>query len=210
MPERWWWGDQQAPTRPGPGLASGPPSGPGPSLASRFPEPACAVSIPNTASSFQALPSKEGFSVFTWIFRKLFLDHDGKALSHVLAFALNAPNAHSALGLGNSNCRNKGAEKGRGRVPGSALWWPIRNLASARSSASSAALAGTRGDSKRAECGGMKAVGMTRQTALVHFRLQRLYALLGDPSDLGCLAMRDHEVALRAESLRRGRGNARF
>lgn len=56
----------------------------------------------------------------------------------------------------------------------------------------------------------MKAVRMIRQTALVHFGLQRLYALLGDSSDLGCLAMRDHEVALRAESLRRGRGNAWF
>lgn len=56
----------------------------------------------------------------------------------------------------------------------------------------------------------MKAVGMTRQTALVHFGLQRLYALPGDPPDLGCLAMRDHEVALRAESLRRGRRNAWF
>lgn len=31
---------------------------------------------------------------------------------------------------------------------------------------------------------------------------------LRDLSDLGCLAMREHEVALRAESLRRGRGPA--
>lgn len=56
----------------------------------------------------------------------------------------------------------------------------------------------------------MKALGMTAQTALVYFGLQRLYALLGDPSDLECLAMSDHEVVLRAESLRRGRGNAWF
>lgn len=56
----------------------------------------------------------------------------------------------------------------------------------------------------------MTAVGMTAQTALGYFGLQRLYASLGDPSDLGCLAMRDREVALRAERHRRGRGNAWF
>ena len=60
---------------------------------------------------------------------------------------------------GQQQPRTKGADKvrgwrgrseglgrgGAGRVPGSALWWPIRDLASARSSASSSVLAWTRG-----------------------------------------------------------------
>lgn len=50
---------------------------------------------------------------------------------------------------GQQQPRKKGADKGRrgwgaGGVPDSALWWPIRDMASARSSASSSVLAGTR------------------------------------------------------------------
>lgn len=66
----------------------------------------------------------------------------------------------------------------------------------------------------RVERGRMKAVGMGKdsramQTAQVRLRLPPLWALLADPSDLACLAMRDHEVALRAGSLWRGRVDTR-